>query len=81
MVNSFAADASWNNWQGYLLEPARPRHHVTRPAGRGSWAFANLGVLLALVLAFVGGLAALRRTVRRQESGGNTLRPVVLGRS
>ena len=21
VVNNFATDASWNNWQGYLLEP------------------------------------------------------------
>ncbi len=35
----------------------------------GNWPYANLGVLLALVLGFAVTYAARRRTVRRQESG------------
>ena len=47
-------------WQGYLLAPFGGKE--------GAWAGANLGVLLALVLGFVGTLVATRRTVRRQEA-------------
>jgi NCS1 family nucleobase:cation symporter-1 len=47
-------------WQGYLLGPLGGRD--------GAWAYANLGVLLALVLGFVGTLVLTRGTVRRQES-------------
>ncbi|MDU0313449.1 cytosine permease [Phycicoccus sp. M110.8] len=61
VVNTFAKDASWNNWQGYLLGPLGL-------GGRdGAWAYANLGVLLALVIGLVGTLALRRGTVRRQE--------------
>jgi purine-cytosine permease-like protein len=70
VVNGFAKDASWNNWQGYLLEPLGLGHYVNDPAGpywEGNWAYANLGVLLALVLGFVATLLLRRRTVRRQE--------------
>ena len=47
-------------WQGYLLGPLGGRD--------GAWAYANLGVLLALVLGFVGTIVLTRGTVRRQES-------------
>lgn len=61
VVNTFAKDASWNNWQGYLLGPLGL-------GGRdGAWAYANLGVLLALVVGLVGTLVLRRGTVRRQE--------------
>jgi purine-cytosine permease-like protein len=54
--------ASWLHWQGYLLGPFGL-------GGRtGSWAFANLGVLVALVLGFVVTLIADRGPIRRQES-------------
>ena len=33
----------------------------------GTWAFANLGVVVALVLTFVGWLIAGRRPIRVQE--------------
>src|SRR5690349_17029569 len=63
VVNTFAEDASWNNWQGYLLGPLGL-------GGRdGAWAYANLGVLLALVIGLVGTLVLRRSTVRRQEGG------------
>jgi purine-cytosine permease-like protein len=53
---------SWLNWQGYLLEPFGL-------GGRtGAWAYANLGVLVALVVGFVGTLATARGAVRRQEA-------------
>lgn len=61
VVNNFAEEAAWNNWQGYLLGPLGGRE--------GDWAYANLGVLLALVLSFVVTLIARRGTIRRQEEG------------
>jgi nucleobase:cation symporter-1, NCS1 family len=49
-------------WQGYLLD-------VVGLGGReGAWAGANLGVLVALVVGFVGGLVLDRGRVRAQES-------------
>lgn len=61
VINMFADDASWNNWQGYLLGPLGL-------GGRdGAWAYANLGVLVALVIGFVVTLVARRAVVRRQE--------------
>lgn len=50
--------ATWLTWQGYLLGPLGGRE--------GSWAYANLGVLLALVVGFVGTLFT-RSAVRAQE--------------
>lgn len=62
VVNMFAEDATWNNWQGYLLEPLGL-------GGRGGdWAYANLGVLLALVVSFAVTLVARRQRIRRQEA-------------
>ncbi|MEV7045697.1 cytosine permease [Amycolatopsis sp. NPDC051061] len=53
--------AGWLRWQGYLLEPFGL-------GGRdGSWAYANLGVLLALALGFVVTLLT-RQRVRSQEA-------------
>lgn len=46
-------------WEGYLLGPIGGRD--------GEWAGANLGVLVALVLGFVGTLVHSRSAVRRQE--------------
>jgi purine-cytosine permease-like protein len=57
VTNSFA---SWLSWQGYLLGPIGGRE--------GSWAFANLGVLAALLLGFVGMLVLGRGAVKAQES-------------
>jgi purine-cytosine permease-like protein len=71
VVNNFAADAAWNNWQGYLLEPLGLGTYVTTGDGApywdGTWPYANLGVLLALVLSFAVTFVARRGTVRRQE--------------
>jgi nucleobase:cation symporter-1, NCS1 family len=56
------ASASWLTWQGYLLGPFGL-------GGRtGAWAFANLGVLVALVVGFVATLAFERSRVRAQEA-------------
>lgn len=56
VVNS-AAD--WLSWQGYLLSPLGGRD--------GDWAYANIGVLLALIVGFVGYWLSSARRVRAQE--------------
>jgi NCS1 family nucleobase:cation symporter-1 len=54
--------AGWLSWQGYLLGPLGL-------GGRGgAWAFANLGVLVALAIGFIGALIGDRRAVRAQEA-------------
>ena len=72
VVNNYAQDASWNNWQGYLLEPLGLATWTQGDDGAwfwdGNWAFANLGVLLALAIGFVATLLFQRGRVRRQES-------------
>ena len=52
--------ASWLTWQGYFMDPIGGR--------AGAWAFANLGVLFALVIGFLGYLIFGRAAVKRQES-------------
>ncbi|MFC9926540.1 purine-cytosine permease family protein [Streptomyces sp. NPDC127190] len=54
--------ASWLTWQGYLLAP------FGLGGKTGAWAFANLGVLAALALAFLGTLLLRRGRVRAQEA-------------
>jgi purine-cytosine permease-like protein len=63
VINLFAEDASWNNWQGYLLSP------LGLGGKDGTWAFANLGVLIALVLSFLVTYVMRVPRVRRQEMG------------
>ena len=70
VVNNFAADATWNNWQGFLLEPlGLGTWNATDGYWEGTFAYSNLGVLLALVLSFVVTHFARKGTVARQESG------------
>ncbi|MFD4506366.1 purine-cytosine permease family protein [Streptomyces sp. NPDC058457] len=53
--------AGWLGWQGYLLKPFGL-------GGRtGAWAYANLGVLAALVLAFAATLILSGNRIRAQE--------------
>jgi nucleobase:cation symporter-1, NCS1 family len=52
----------WLNWQGYLLGLVGGKD--------GAWAYANLGVLFALVIGFVGTLIGGRARIRRQENIG-----------
>ncbi|MFK4082500.1 purine-cytosine permease family protein [Kribbella sp. NPDC020789] len=59
VVNTYA---SWLAWQGYLLGP------FGLGAKDGSWAYANLGVLVALALGFVVQLFAGAKAVRHQEA-------------
>jgi purine-cytosine permease-like protein len=67
VTNSFAG---WLGWQGYLLGPFGL-------GGRdGPWAFSGLGVLVSLVVGFVGYLVGGAGEVRRQEAADRTERPV-----
>ncbi|GAA5168334.1 purine-cytosine permease family protein [Ornithinimicrobium tianjinense] len=61
VINLFADAAPWNNWQGYLLGPIGGKE--------GTWAWANLGVLVSLAIGFLGWLLLGRPVVRRQEEG------------
>ncbi|GAB1333977.1 cytosine permease [Streptomyces sp. E-15] len=54
--------AHWLTWQGYLLGP------LGLGGRTGAWAYANLGVLAALALAFLGTLVPGRGRVREQEA-------------
>jgi nucleobase:cation symporter-1, NCS1 family len=54
--------ADWLTWQGYLLGP------LGLGGKEGSWAFANLGVLVALVAGFVVQRFAGVAAVREQET-------------
>jgi nucleobase:cation symporter-1, NCS1 family len=54
--------ASALSWQGYLLDPLG-----LGPRLNGPWSFANLGVLVALVVGFLGQFLLSRAAVARQE--------------
>lgn len=60
VVNGFAEDAAWNNWQGYLLGVLGGKDSV--------WAAGNIGVIAALVICFIGYFFFARPRVRTQES-------------
>lgn len=50
------------HWQGYLLEP-----FGLGPKWDGNWTYANLGILAAFVIGFVGQYVGSRTRVRTQE--------------
>ena len=61
ITNSYGVP-EWLNWQGYLLQPFGL-------GGRtGAWQYANLGVLVSLLIGFVGTLIFSRARIRRQEA-------------
>jgi NCS1 family nucleobase:cation symporter-1 len=60
VTNTFAA---WLSWQGYLLDPLG-----LGPKDNGPWTYANLGVLVALVVGFLGQFLLARSKVAKQES-------------
>ena len=53
--------ADWLTWQGYLLTPL----HLG--GTNGTWASANLGVAVSLLIGFGGYLLLCRERVRAQE--------------
>ena len=57
VTNTFA---SWLSWQGYLLGVIGGKE--------GPWAFANVGVIFALVIGFFGHILLSRKTIAQQES-------------
>jgi purine-cytosine permease-like protein len=57
VTNTFAA---WLSWQGYLLFLIGGKD--------GDWAFANVGVIAALVIGFLGHLVLSRKAITAQES-------------
>ncbi len=62
-ADGYAPEAAGFGWQGYLLEPLG-----LGPKLDGAWTYANLGVIVALVLPFIAYLLLGRSRVRRQEA-------------
>lgn len=60
LISNAYPTVTWLNWQGYLFGPANG-------AFRSNWAYANLGVLVALLIGFLGTLIFGRAAIRRQE--------------
>jgi NCS1 family nucleobase:cation symporter-1 len=56
------SSASWLTWQGYLLGP------FGLGGKTGAWAYANLGVLVALAIGFIVTALFSRSTVRAEEA-------------
>jgi nucleobase:cation symporter-1, NCS1 family len=61
-ADGYAPEAAGFGWQGFLLEPLG-----LGPKLNGPWTYANLGVIVALVLPFLLYLVIGRGHVRRQE--------------
>jgi len=57
VTNTFA---SWLSWQGYFLGLIGGKE--------GAWAFANVGVIFALIIGFVGNILLSFRKIRAQEN-------------
>ena len=57
VTNTFA---SWLSWQGYFLGVIGGKE--------GPWAYANVGVIFALVIGFFGHIILARETIAKQES-------------
>jgi purine-cytosine permease-like protein len=57
VTNTFA---SWLSWQGYLL--------FLIGGKEGAWAYANVGVIAALLIGFTGHILLSRKAIRAQES-------------
>lgn len=57
-----SATVDWLTWQGYLLGP------LGLGGKTGTWAYAGLGVLVAIVIGFLAAVAT-RSSIRRQEAG------------
>jgi purine-cytosine permease-like protein len=57
VTNTFA---SWLSWQGYFLGVIGGKD--------GAWAYSNIGVVIALIIGFLGHIAFARKTISKQES-------------
>jgi purine-cytosine permease-like protein len=57
VTNTFA---SWLSWQGYLL--------FIIGGKEGAWAYANVGVIAALLIGFIGHILLSRKAIKAQES-------------
>ena len=57
VTNTFA---SWLSWQGYFLGVIGGKE--------GEWAFANVGVIFALIIGFIGHILLSFRKIRAQEN-------------
>ena len=57
VTNTFA---SWLSWQGYFLGVIGGKE--------GAWAYSNIGVVMALIIGFVGHIVLARKTISKQES-------------
>ena len=57
VTNTFA---SWLSWQGYFLGVIGGKE--------GAWAYSNIGVVMALIIGFVGHIFLARKTISKQES-------------
>lgn len=57
VTNTFA---SWLSWQGYFMGLIGGKD--------GAWAYANLGVIIALLVGFLGHIAFSRGAIRDQEA-------------
>ncbi len=60
VINQYS-DASFNNWQGYLLGP------LGLGGKEGAWSGSNIGVIVALVIGFLGYSLLCAKRVRAQE--------------
>ena len=62
-ADGYPPEAAGFGWQGYLLEPLG-----LGPKLDGPWTYANLGVMVALVLPFLAYLLMGRSEIQRQEA-------------
>jgi purine-cytosine permease-like protein len=56
VTNSFAL---WLSWQGYFMGAIGGKS--------GTWAYANVGIIFALVIGFLGHILLSRKEIRKQE--------------
>ncbi|WP_394276772.1 purine-cytosine permease family protein [Luteococcus sp.] len=70
VINQFSSE-SWNNWQGYLLEPLGLGTRVFKDGvfsyWDGTWPWANLGVICSLLIGLLGHALLNGGTIKRQE--------------
>ncbi|MDY5585410.1 MAG: cytosine permease [Arcanobacterium sp.] len=62
VINQYS-DASFNDWQGYLLGP------LGFGGKDGAWAYSNIGVIIALIIGFIGYALISASRIKKQEAG------------